>query len=112
MSYYSPDPYHQPEAFGLTLLGSVDRYEPDYSFDIVAVWYHEDGRLFVGSDSGCSCPSPFEDSTSLADLTEVQGWGELQSRLQELAPGGSYGTSNRTYEVECGEIIAKVRDLL
>lgn len=112
MSYYSNNPYYSPEAFGLTIVGVVDRYEPCYDFDMVAVWWHEDGRIFVGTDSGCSRPAPFEGFNSLDELTLVSSWSELQERLQELTPGGSYGDPNNSYAIQCGEIISKVRDLL
>lgn len=71
MGYYDADVYYQPEKFGLTLLDEIDDPQACYSFDILAVWQHEDGRLFWASDSGCSCPSPFEDFTSLDDLTPI-----------------------------------------
>lgn len=76
MAYGSPDPYYNPEAFGLTVLASGD-IGGSYEFDMVVVWRHEDGRLFVGADSGCSCPSPFEDFGSLDELIEVNGLAEI-----------------------------------
>ena len=70
MSYYDPDVYYQPEKFGLTPVKEMDVAD-SWEFDIIVVWKHEDGRWFVGNDSGCSCPSPFEYRNSLDDLTEV-----------------------------------------
>lgn len=112
MSYYTPDVYHQPEAFGLTILGTIERYEPDYSFDFVVVFRHEDGRLFGGQDSGCSCPSPFEDFTDLDKLTQFKNWAELNKWLLEWAPPiseGSYYAGNPNYLIEAAEIVSKVR---
>lgn len=72
MGYSNPDVYYNPEHFGLTILSSAD-ISDSYEYDTIAVWRHEDGRLFVGRDTGCSCNSPFEYLTSLDDLTEVKG---------------------------------------
>lgn len=63
------NPYYNPENVGLELIDSVDDYDANYSFDIMAVWRRKsDGSLFYGHDSGCSCPTPFEDVRGLHDL--------------------------------------------
>lgn len=67
MGYYDPDLYHQPEKFGLRPVFEYELREPCYSFDTFVMWKHEDGPLYWAHDSGCSCPSPFEDYTSLDD---------------------------------------------
>lgn len=71
MSYNTPDVYYQPDKFGLTVVHEIDDPNASYSFDMLVLWRHADGRLFYASDAGCSCPSPFEDYTSLDDLTEL-----------------------------------------
>lgn len=54
----------------LDLVGDVELSEPDYSFHILRVWVRKrDGMLLWATDSGCSCPSPFED-TKVSDLHE------------------------------------------
>lgn len=60
--------YNNPEHYNLVLLGEVELSEPDYSFDILAVWKGEEG-FYLGTDSGCSCPSPFENYGGMEDLT-------------------------------------------
>lgn len=60
--------YYDPEEFGLTLLGETDLAEPDYSFDLLAVWKGEKG-YYLATDSGCSCPTPFENYDGISDLT-------------------------------------------
>lgn len=69
MGWDAPDPYYQPEAFGLEHFGSTDRDE-EYSFDIFAVWRSKDNPalFYWASDSGCSCPVPFENMNSLTDM--------------------------------------------
>lgn len=59
--------HSNPKEFGLTLIYEVDCGEA-YEFDILALWRREsDGAILIGTDSGCSCPSPFEDQ-SVKDL--------------------------------------------
>lgn len=65
---YEGNVYYEPEKHGLILLGSVDLSEPDYSFDMLAVWKDTEG-FYLGTDSGCSCPSPFENYDGKSDLT-------------------------------------------
>lgn len=62
------NPYYEPEAFGLVKLAEADLLEPDHSFDIIAVWKDDEG-LYLGTDSGCSCPSPFESYGGRGDMT-------------------------------------------
>lgn len=68
MDAFAERPYVDPAKHGLTPLGEIDRPDVDYEFEIFASWKHEDGRLFWADDSGCSCPAPFEDYKTLADL--------------------------------------------
>lgn len=55
------DIWYSPERFGLELVGYVDFSSGMYEFDYSAVWYRAaDDAWFYGTDSGCSCPSPFD----------------------------------------------------
>lgn len=67
MGYDDPDLYYQPEKFDLLTVGEVEWDGESYNFNITAVWQSKaDSKLFYwASDSGCSCPSPFEAFTSL-----------------------------------------------
>ena len=76
------DLYYDPEKFGLTTLGEVEWYEPCYDFDTTAVWISADKTLYWASDSGCSCPSPFESFTSLSDAT-TGTFHDLAAELQK-----------------------------
>ena len=62
--------YYSPEDFGLEVIGTIEWSEPDYSFDMTVVWRAKRGQYWIGSDSGCSCPSPFED---IRDVNELDG---------------------------------------
>lgn len=63
--------YYNPERLGLEPVGEVDFSDGCYQFDLLAVWKHTDGKLYYAEDQGCSCPSPFEDFTSLDALIEA-----------------------------------------
>lgn len=65
MSYYDDDNQTltgDPGFFGLRKVVEFDVREPDYSFDTIIVFYHDDREQYYWAyDSGCSCPMPFED---------------------------------------------------
>lgn len=44
----------------LMFVGSFDWDDEPYQFKITGVWKESRGRYYAASDSGCSCPSPFE----------------------------------------------------
>lgn len=94
MGWGTPDLYNQPEAFGLESFGSVD-HGGGWDFNIFAVWRSvEDPALFYwGTDSGCSCPSPFENQTSLED---TDGKGTARDAAQAFTTWN--GTTTSTAE--------------
>lgn len=61
--------YCSPQCFGLAVVAELEDPEACYTFNTFVAWQHEDGRLFWSSDTGCSCPAPFEDVVTLDDLT-------------------------------------------
>lgn len=66
------DVYYSPEKFDLTPVGEIYMHEPNYDFDIIAVWRHNaTGDVYYARDMGCSCPSPFEDYRSIEQLTRL-----------------------------------------
>ena len=69
---YGNSPYYYPEKFDLVPVGEIEMSEPCYSFDTVVVWRHTPtGDVYTARDSGCSCPTPFEDYDSLEQLTKL-----------------------------------------
>lgn len=79
------DAYHSPAKLGLEVVAEVELSEPNYSFDIAMVWYHfERDAFYAARDTGCSCPSPFEDYTSLDVLTGPLTKHEAADWLKEL----------------------------
>lgn len=58
---WNTNPYYNPEAVGLTIVAEAEDPEAYYTFNKLVVW--TDGEhLLWATDSGCSCPSPFEDT--------------------------------------------------
>lgn len=52
--------YYKPEKWGLEILAEIDT-GGSYEFNMSVLFKAKDtGGLYLGQDSGCSCPSPFE----------------------------------------------------
>lgn len=59
---YETNPYYNPEAVGAERIGELERPNLSYAFSIFLVLREKaTGLVFFADDSGCSCPSPFED---------------------------------------------------
>ena len=71
--------YYDPEKFGLEVVDTVDAGH-SYEFDILALFRRGD-NFYIGADSGCSCPMPFE-GVGVNDLTDISNLGSL---LDEVA---------------------------
>lgn len=84
------DVYYDPEKFGLTILGEAEA-SGGYEYDKIVVWRDQHGQLFTGTDSGCSCGSPFE-TTGLGDLDKVD-FHQAMKALDDWASdhAGYYG---------------------
>ena len=79
--------YSSPEKFGLRVVGAVERPDLSWEFDMIVVWQDiETLRLYYAQDSGCSCPSPFEDHgrDDLAPITR-QTVGHFHDAVVRLA---------------------------
>ncbi len=57
------NPYYNPEKLDLELL-SFDEPNLSYEYNTLCFWVTKDGRVYSASDSGCSCPTPFEGYSS------------------------------------------------
>lgn len=61
--------YYDPEKSGLEVFEYIDT-AGSYEFDMFVVWKKlDDGRLFYATDSGCSCPTPFENCHDIDEIT-------------------------------------------
>lgn len=54
--------YYSPEKFGLKIIAAVNTAD-SYEFNIFLVLVDKKGKVYYSTDSGCSCPTPFEDLT-------------------------------------------------
>lgn len=59
---------YYPEEFGLSEVGSAYLAESNWDFYILKVFRGDEG-FYMATDSGCSCPSPFESYGGIEDLT-------------------------------------------
>lgn len=73
------NPYYDSDS-DLVLVGEVDPREA-YQFDTVAVWKSKTtGKLVWDADSGCSCPTPF-DNFDPKPLPET--WADFERTVNE-----------------------------
>lgn len=86
--------YYEMDKLGIEVL---EFNEPDmgYEFNTLLFIRSPDGRVFVASDSGCSCPTPFEDyeGETLNDILP------LLERVGSVEHGlASFDSWNRGYD--------------
>ena|SRR6266487_1360075 len=76
---YENNVYYNPDKCGLTLIAKVEE-ALSWEYDmVIAVRDNESDKLYVVHDSGCSCPTPFEDVSSFSDMTEIRSVADAQS---------------------------------
>lgn len=83
MSSFEKNIYYRPEKHGLELFGEVERQE-SYSFDKFVVWKRKDDiapTWLYAEDSGCSCPSPYEDISGPVDLQASNSWAIVNAAM-------------------------------
>ena len=72
-------------------LGEMQWGESSYDFDLTAVFKSkETGELYLAHDSGCSCPSPFE-NTDFEDLTPITSLKDFDDAVQPRMNAENYG---------------------
>ena len=70
---YEQNPYYHPEAMNLETIGEIEFSDGDYNFDTRVFWKElSTNKVYTARDSGCSCPTPFEDYDTIESLTLVQ----------------------------------------
>jgi hypothetical protein len=98
--YY--DTNDKPNEVGLVKLGELDEADLYYEYNTLLVVKHEPtGRIFYATDSGCSCPTPFEDY-HFSD--------PAKTNLEEIKTGDSFTSFQR--EVEGFPVPQEKRDAL
>ena len=112
MKYNNPNVYFNPEAFGLELIGAIEWREEYYEFDITIVLKKTRGEYYLASDSGCSCPSPFEDFTSVDKLLGPYDKKGVKFHLEEYlkeAQGVTYSTPARGLDIQVRNILDRIK---
>lgn len=78
--------YYNPAAFGLEIVAELDPNE-SYQFDTVVLYRdispHGRSGLYVLHDSGCSCPTPFEEKTR-EHLTPVNNLEDVERFVENV----------------------------
>lgn len=98
--------YYNPEDQGLEQVAQIYYSDGGYCFDYRVIWRHtETGKLYTARDSGCSCPSPFEDYHSVESLQEFGSGDWIIEEAQNTARGEYYAGD------DVGGFIRKVRAL-
>ena len=64
------NPYYDPEKLELEML-SFDEPDLSYEYNTLCFWATKTGQIYSASDSGCSCPTPFEDDHDRPTRDEV-----------------------------------------
>lgn len=91
--YYKENVYYSPASHGLVLLRTIDLAEPDYSFYLLAIFQSATNpeNYYLATDSGCSCPSPFEDYLDVESLTGPLTYAQAVEEAESLwEDAGSY----------------------
>lgn len=82
-----PNNWCMDKFVGFTKLDEIEwDSEPD-QFNITGIWRRDsDGTIWTADDSGCSCPTPWEDTTTLERLFNMD---ELIERYRKSNAGAS-----------------------
>lgn len=68
---YDNNIYYNPEKWGMSIFDQIDT-AGSYEFDMFVIWEKDDDKtLWYATDSGCSCPTPFENINSMSDLNQI-----------------------------------------
>jgi len=111
---YEDNVYYNPENYDLETVGEVSWSVPAYDFDLTVVWRDSKGMFYWASDSGCSCPCPFEgqpfDSLERGSKWDVVAMLQAkQANAEHEASEWSYYAENATYSApQVAELIGRV----
>lgn len=101
--------YYSPQDFGLEIVGDIEKSDGCYQFDLTVVWKQARGKYWIGQDSGCSCPSPFEDVRDVNELDGPYTKDGLRKRLNYLSDTDQYmQISKAEYKREITSILSRI----
>jgi len=96
----------------LNFVGSYEINDAPFEFNLIGVWKNEKG-FYIATDSGCSCPTPFENYGSLDDLTGPLTRTQCVEELYQLALYTPWNSDRVRYirdNEEFGKLIDKVKE--
>lgn len=100
MGYYD-NPVSTPGEYGFEFVGVVEKSGYSYEFDLLAVLKNDEG-YYLTTDSGCSCPTPWESHT-VDDLT-----GPLTAEQAREEATSLWELSQQYDEDEFVELLASI----
>jgi hypothetical protein len=104
--------YYDPEQYGLTTVGEISFDDGSWQFDMGVVWWHPERHVFFyAEDSGCSCPSPFEDYHSVESLGQPLNLSALIAKLRTLT-ARTYGSTDTPVAIQASSVIDRAHDLV
>lgn len=117
MPYGDPNPSYNPESLGLDTIAEVDYSDGNYVYDTRIVWksYH-DGLFYTARDSGCSCPTPFENYNTIESLDRLD-FATLEEEVRHekrmiARYVGSYGRNDYVSDEELDRFLATVKNAM
>jgi len=81
--------YYDPQKFGLEIVDTLEA-NLSYEFDMFVVWKDERNKLYWASDTGCSCPTPF-DSYDLSTLNRGSRTAAVKAAREWATQNSSFG---------------------
>ncbi|QGH76328.1 hypothetical protein SEA_DAUBENSKI_261 [Streptomyces phage Daubenski] len=92
----------------LEYVGSFDWDQEQWQFNITQVWKEARGRYFVASDSGCSCPQPFEDINYTDECAGPYNKTELRAYFERALKAERGRRPQSELRQEISKLLAKL----
>lgn len=99
MGDYQSNVYYHPEKHGLTVVAEIEYSDACYQFDTRVVWKDAEGNFYTARDSGCSCPTPFEEYTTIESLEKADYDTLLAEVREETVPDSLWSRGQVTANI-------------
>ena len=108
------NPYYNPDELGLV---KFDLDEPglSYEYNTLCFWATPDGQVYSASDSGCSCPTPFEGFSGANQkevLQSLERVGSVEQAERIIAAWNNYNGKPFVCRADVDEALAWVKSHL